>query len=47
MNQSGFIDLTFKQTIFQTLSETTKDELVKPGYGEGSFVVMRGKKKGG
>lgn len=47
MNQSGFIDLTFKQTIFQTLSETTRNEPVKPGYGEGSFVVMRGKKEGG
>jgi SAM-dependent methyltransferase len=45
MNQSGFTDLTFKQTIFQTLSEITRDEPVKPGYGEGSFVVIRGRKK--
>jgi SAM-dependent methyltransferase len=47
MNQSGFIELTFKQTIFQTLSETTRDEPVKPGYGEGSFVVISGKKESG
>jgi len=45
MDQSGFIDLTFKQTIFQTLSETTRDEPVKSGHGEGSFVVIRGRKE--
>ena len=41
---SGFTDLTFNQTIFKTLTEITKDEPVKPGYGEGSFVVIRSKK---
>jgi len=45
MDQSGFIDLTFKQTIFQTLSETTRDEPVNFGHGEGSFVVIRGRKE--
>jgi len=45
MDQSGFIDLTFKQTIFQTLSETTRDEPVKSGHGKGSFVVIRGRKE--
>jgi SAM-dependent methyltransferase len=45
MNQAGFTDLTFNQTIFGTLSETGKEEPVKPGYGEGSFVVIRGRKK--
>ena len=45
MDQSGFIDLTFKQTIFKTLSETTRDEPVKSGHGEGSFVVIRGRKE--
>ena len=45
INQTGFVDLTFNQTIFRTLSETTKDEPVKPGYGEGSFVVIRGRKE--
>jgi SAM-dependent methyltransferase len=45
MDRSGFDDLTLNQTIFKTLSETTEDEPVKPGYGEGSFVVIRGRKK--
>ena len=43
--RSGFIDLTFNQTIFKALSKTTRDEPVKPGYGEGSFVVIRGRKE--
>lgn len=45
MRQSGFTDFRFRQTIFSSLSETKKDEPVTPGYGEGSFVAMRGRKK--
>ncbi|MBW1712197.1 MAG: class I SAM-dependent methyltransferase [Deltaproteobacteria bacterium] len=45
MDQSGFTGLTFNQTIFRALSETTRDEPVKPGHGQGSFVVIRGRKK--
>ncbi len=45
MNHAGFTGLTFNQTIFGTLSETGEDEPVKPGYGEGSFVVVRGNKE--
>ena len=45
IDQSGFVDLTFNQTIFKTLTETTRDEPVKPGHGEGSFVVIRGRKE--
>ena len=45
MNHAGFTGLTFNQTIFGTLSETAEDEPVKPGYGEGSFVVVRGNKQ--
>lgn len=45
IGQGGFKDLTFKQTIFKTLSRTTRDEQVKPGHGEGSFVVIRGRKE--
>jgi SAM-dependent methyltransferase len=44
MDWAGFTDLTLTQTIFGTLDETSEDEPVKPGYGEGSFVVARGKK---
>jgi SAM-dependent methyltransferase len=45
MDQTGFTDLAFKQTIFKTLGEITRDEPVKPGHGEGSFVVVRGRKE--
>ncbi len=45
IGQAGFTDLTFKQTIFKGLSETTRDEPVKPGHREGSFVVIRGRKE--
>jgi len=44
MNQAGFKDLSFNQTIFGTLAETGSEEPVKPGHGKGSFVVIRGKK---
>ncbi|MBW1946127.1 MAG: class I SAM-dependent methyltransferase [Deltaproteobacteria bacterium] len=46
MDQAGFTDLAFKQTIFRNLSETASNEPVTPGYGEGSFVVIRGRKEG-
>jgi SAM-dependent methyltransferase len=45
MRHAGFTDLTFNQTIFGTLADTAEDEPVKPGYGEGSFVVIRGRKE--
>lgn len=45
MDQVGFTDFTFKQTIFRNLSETASNEPVTPGYGEGSFVVIRGRKQ--
>ena len=45
MIKAGFIDLAFSQTIFKSLSKTTRDEPVKSGHGEGSFVVIRGRKK--
>jgi len=45
MRQSGFTDFRFRQTIFSRLSETREDEPVTTGYGEGSFVAIRGRKK--
>jgi SAM-dependent methyltransferase len=45
MSHAGFTDMTFNQTILGTLAETAEDEPVKPGYGEGSFVVIRGRKE--
>jgi SAM-dependent methyltransferase len=44
MDQAGFTDFRFNQTIFGTLVETGEDEPVKTGYGKGSFVVIRGRK---
>ena len=45
MNHAGFTDMTFNQTIFGTLAETAEDEPVKPGHGDGSFVVIRASKE--
>ena len=45
MCQSGFTDFRFRQTIFRSLSETKDKEPVKLGYGEGSFVAIRGRKE--
>ena len=45
MRQTGFDDFSFRQTIFRNLSEITEHEDTKSGYGQGSFVVIRGKKK--
>ena len=45
MDKAGFVDLAFKQTIFKGLCEATSNEPVKPGHGEGSFVVIRGRKE--
>jgi SAM-dependent methyltransferase len=41
MDNAGFKDPRFEQTIFGTLGETAEDEPVSPGYGEGSFVVIQ------
>ena len=45
MRQAGFTDFIFRQTIFRSLSEVNENEPVKPGYGEGSFVAIRGRKE--
>ena len=44
MDHAGFKNFHYRQTIFNGLPETTKDEPVKSGYGKGSFVVVRGMK---
>jgi len=41
LKKAGFGDLTFSQTIFKNLSDIDRLELVKSGYGEGSFVVIK------
>lgn len=45
LNKAGFRDFTFSQTIFENLSDVDRIEPVKPGYGEGSFVVIKATKK--
>ena len=45
LKKAGFKDFTFSQTIFSHLNEINNIEPVKEGYGEGSFVVIRGVKK--
>ncbi|MBN2034265.1 MAG: class I SAM-dependent methyltransferase [Deltaproteobacteria bacterium] len=44
LKQAGFRDFLFRQTIFGNTAEMKGPDPVKPGYGEGSFVVVRGKK---
>jgi len=44
LRQTGFRDISFIQTIFRDLPETTNIESAKSGFGEGSFVVVRGEK---
>ena len=45
MSQTGFTNHSYRQTIFHDLHGITETEPVKPGYGEGAFVAVRGKKK--
>ena len=44
MKKTRFGNFAFAQTIFQNLEKIKGPELVKEGYGEGSFVVVRGMK---
>ncbi len=44
LRRAGFRDFSFKQTIFHPLHEIQAEEPVKQGYGDGSFVVVRGNK---
>lgn len=44
MEEAGFDDFRFTQTLFHLLPEIKNVEPVKEGYGEGSFVAVRGMK---
>jgi SAM-dependent methyltransferase len=44
LRDAGFGELAFEQTIYRPLHEIRELEPVEPGYGEGSFVVVRGRK---
>jgi ubiquinone/menaquinone biosynthesis C-methylase UbiE len=41
LNRSGFKELEFAQTLFHALDDIKEFEPSKPGYGEGSFVVIK------
>lgn len=45
LKKAAFADAAFRQTIFRPLGEIEDAEPVKEGYGEGSFVVVRGVKR--
>jgi SAM-dependent methyltransferase len=42
---AGFKHFNFCQTLFRPLNEINEIEQPKPGYGEGSFVVVQARKK--
>jgi ubiquinone/menaquinone biosynthesis C-methylase UbiE len=44
MNEAGFHELNVAQTLFHNISETKEPEALKPGFGEGSFVVVKATK---
>jgi len=45
MKRAGFLTLTFSQTIYHRLDEINEVEPVREGYGEGSFLVVRGRNR--
>ena len=44
LTRAGFEDLTYCQTLFGDPSLLERPDEVREGYGEGSFVVIRGRK---
>ena len=44
MKKAGFASLEFVQTLFGQLEDVNAIQSFKVGYGDGSFVVVRGKK---
>ena len=44
LEDTGFKEMEFRQTIFNTLNKITKSEILKEGYGEGSFIVIKSQK---
>lgn len=41
LKKAGFRNLDFSQTLFNALDDIKKFQPAKPGYGEGSFVLIR------
>lgn len=45
MKKANFKDFSFRQTLFQPKEKLKNIESVKKGFGEGSFVVVKGIKQ--
>lgn len=45
VREAGFRDLEYNQTLFGGLDEIKEVQQPKPGFGEGSFVVLKATKK--
>lgn len=41
LKKAGFKELDFSQTLFHALDDIKEFEVAKPGYGEGSFVLIK------
>jgi len=45
LKETKFKDLEFNQTLFDDLDKIKKVQMPKPGFGEGSFIVVKATKK--
>jgi SAM-dependent methyltransferase len=45
LKHAGFTSLLFKQTLFRPIEEIKEPEIPKPGFGEGSFVIIKAQMK--
>lgn len=45
LTDAGFVALDYRQTLFHPPDTMTAPDPVRPGFGDGSFVVVRGQKK--
>jgi hypothetical protein len=45
IEEAGFKNLEFNQTLFGDMDTIKEVQLPKPGYGEGSFVIVKAIKK--
>ncbi len=45
LKRAGFRELSFSQTLFHNLDDIKKPEPSMPGYGKGSFVIIKSLKK--
>ncbi len=44
LEQTGFVERRWVQTLFNTLEETQQIEALRPGYGQGAFVSVRARR---